>query len=71
MAGPPDEQRQVRPYVALVRIAAVLGMSTAGGIGLFLMVGGWWLAGLIAFALAVPCFTIMRLVERTAEPPSS
>ncbi len=71
MPAPSGDQRQVPPYVALVRIGAVVGMSTAAAIGIFLIVGGWWLAGFIAIALAVPCFAIMRLVERTAEPPEA
>ncbi len=68
MTAPSEDQRRVPPYVALVRIGAVIGMSTAAGIGLFLLVGGWWVQGLIALVLAVPFFLVMRLVERTAEP---
>ncbi len=63
--GPPG---RVPPYVALVRIFAVVGMSTAAAIGIFLFVGGWWLAGLIAMVFALPFFALMRLVEGTAEP---
>lgn len=76
MITPPDEQqaneRQVPAYVALVRIAAVIGMSTALAIGLFLTVGGFFLAGLVAAVIAVPFFVVMRLVERaveSSEPP--
>ena len=73
-APPEDQERQVPAYVALVRIAAVIGMSTALGFGLFLIVGGFFLAGFIAVALAVPFFLVMRFVERMVEasgPPSS
>ena len=73
-APPEDQERQVPAYVALVRIAAVIGMSTALGFGLFLIVGGFFLAGFIAVALAVPFFLVMRFVEHTVEssgPPSS
>lgn len=69
MTAPTGDQRQVPTYVALVRIGAVIGMSATAAAGIFLIVGGWWLAGLIALALALPCFAVMRLVERTAEPP--
>jgi len=72
MTTPPEEQqheRQVPAYVALVRIIAVLGMSTALAIGLFLTVGGFFLAGLVAAAVAVPFFVLMRLVERAVEAP--
>ena len=71
MTAPPGNHRQVPPYVALVRIAAVVGMSTlaAFGIVLILLGGDYWVWGLLAIALALPCFVVMRLVERTAEPP--
>ena len=69
MTTPTQEPRRVPPYVALVRIIAVIGMSTAAAFGIFLMIAEVWLPGLIAFAVAVPFFALMRLVERTAEPP--
>ena len=59
------------PYVALVRIGAVVGMSAAAAFGIFLIIGGWWLPGLISLALAVPWFAVMQLVEGTAEPPDT
>ena len=77
MNAPSEDHRRVPPYVALVRIAAVLGMSTlaAFGIVLILLGGDYWVWGLLAIGLALPCFVVMRLVERTAElpeePPSS
>ncbi len=71
MTAPSGDHRQVPAYVALVRIGAVVGMSTAAAFGLFLIVGGFLLPGLIAVALAVPCFAVMRLVERTVEPPEA
>jgi len=63
-----SDQDRVPPYVALVRIGAVIGMSIAAGLGLVLLVGGWWLQGLIAAAFALPFFGVMRLVERLAAP---
>ncbi|OGO52047.1 MAG: hypothetical protein A2148_06870 [Chloroflexi bacterium RBG_16_68_14] len=69
MAGSSGDQRDVPAYVALVRIGTVIGMAGAVAFGIFLIVGGWWLAGLIAIALAAPCFAVMRLVEGPAEPP--
>jgi len=71
MTGPSEEHGRVPPYVALVRIGAVVGMSTAAAFGIFLLIGGAWLPGLIAVALAIPCFFVMRLVERTAGPPEA
>ena len=67
MTGPAEERR-VPPYVALVRIGAVVGMSVFFAFGLFLLVGGIWASGLISLALALPFFVVMRLVESIAEP---
>ena len=56
------------PYVALVRIGSVIGMSVMLAFGIFFFIGGWWVAGLVAMVLAVPFFMVMRLVESIAEP---
>ncbi len=68
MAGPTPEERRVPPYVALIRIGAVLGMSffAAGGI-LILLIGDYYWQGLASLALATPFFAVMRLAERLAE----
>ena len=73
MAINPDGRRAVPAYVALVRIGAVVSMSAAAAFGIFLLIAGtdYFVWGLISIAAAVPCFAIMRLVERTAEPPES
>lgn len=73
MSAEPGDRREVPPYVALVRIAAVVGMSAATAFGVFLLLLGadYLVWGVICIALAVPCFAIMRLVERIAEPPGS
>lgn len=76
MAGPTEEERRVPPYVALVRIGAVIAMSVFAALGLFILIGsvgtswGWSLVGLISLALAVPFFFVMRLVENTAQTPA-
>lgn len=68
MAGPTQDERRVPPYVALIRIGAVLGMSffAAGGI-LILLMGNYYWQGLASLALATPFFAVMRLAERLAE----
>ena len=66
--APTKNERRVPPYVALVRIGAVLGMSTMLAFGIFFFIGGWWLAGLISMALSLPFFVVMRLVESIAPP---
>ena len=68
MAGPTQNERRVPPYVALIRIGAVLGMSffAAGGI-LILLMGNYYWHGLAALALTTPFFGVMRLAERLAE----
>ena len=71
MTGPSPEERRVPPYVALVRIGAVVGMSTAAAFGIFFLVGGASQAGLIALAITLPFFFVMRLVEQAAGPPDT
>ncbi len=68
MTGPVGEERRVPPYVALVRIGAVVGMSIFTAFGLFLLIGAIWVPGLISLSLALPFFVVMRLVESIAEP---
>lgn len=72
MTAPPSDegQRRVPPYVALVRIVAVLAMSAAAAFGIFIMLLGvdYLLWGALIFALALPPFLIMRLLERIAGP---
>ena len=68
MTEPAGEERRVPPYVALVRIGAVVGMSIFTAFGLFLLIGAIWVPGLISLSLALPFFVVMRLVESIAEP---
>jgi hypothetical protein len=70
MSEGPIDQRRVPPYVALVRIGAVVCMSGAAAFGVFLLLLGtnYLLWGLLCLALALPFFAVMRLVERIAEP---
>jgi hypothetical protein len=69
MTGEPADRRDVPPYVALVRIAAVVGMSTVIAFGIFLLLLGTdyiaW--ALLSMALALPFFALMRFAERNAE----
>lgn len=68
MTAPSGDERRVPPYVALVRIGSVIGMSVMLAFGLFFLIGGWWVAALVSMALALPFFIVMRLVESIAEP---
>ena len=68
MAVPTEGERRVPPYVALVRIGAVLGMSFFAAAGILLLIGNAILAGFIALALALPFFGVMRLAETLAVP---
>lgn len=56
----------IPPYVLVARIGSILGMSFSLAIGLLMLIGGWWVPSLIAFACFVPSFGIMALVERKA-----
>ncbi len=53
-------------YLAVARIAAVVGMALTLAIGILLIVGGWLAVGALVLAASVPFFALMRLVERTA-----
>ncbi len=68
MTAPTENERRVPPYVALVRIGSVIGMSVMLAFGLFFFIGAWWVAGLVSMALSLPFFIVMRLVESIAEP---
>jgi hypothetical protein len=52
--------------LAVVRIVSVLGMSFAIALGIFLLLGGWWLTGLISLVAAAPFFVVMRYMEKHA-----
>ena len=67
---PPQEPRRVPAYVALVRIAAVIGMSATIAFGLFLLIAGvdFFLFALVFFAAAIPFYLLMRFVEKLADP---
>ncbi|MCH7579562.1 MAG: hypothetical protein IIB22_04905 [Chloroflexi bacterium] len=67
MAGSTQEERRVPPYVALIRIGAVLGMSFFAAGGILLLIGDAYWQGLVALALATPFFGVMRIAERLAE----
>ncbi len=41
-------------------------MSFALALGLLMLIGGWWVSSLIAFAFFIPSFGVMALVERKA-----
>jgi hypothetical protein len=70
MDAPPEEQqneRQVPAYVALVRIVAVIGMSAAMAMGLFVLLLPNFILAAVLIACAIPFFVLMRLVERSVE----
>ncbi len=67
MTAPAGEERRVPPYVALIRIGAVIGMSFFAAGGILLLIGDAYWQGLVALALATPFFAVMRLAERLAE----
>jgi hypothetical protein len=59
----------VTPYLVAARILAVLGMSFAIAVGLFLMLAGAVLVGFLILIAALPFFFLMRYVEnRTPRP---
>jgi hypothetical protein len=58
----------IPPYVLVARIGSILGMSFALAIGLLLLIGGWFLWSIVAFAAFIPSFGLMAYVERKAAP---
>lgn len=66
-----EGDRRVPPYVALVRIGAVVGMSVFLAFGLFFFIGGLWMPGVISTLLSTPFFAVMRLAENLATPAGS
>jgi hypothetical protein len=67
--SPEEARARVPPYVALVRIGAVVAMSVAAAFGIFLLLAGgdYWKPGIVCLVLAVPFFFLMRFAERTAD----
>jgi hypothetical protein len=55
-------------YLAVARVAAVVGMAFAAAIGILLLIGGWLALGVQALAAAVPIFVLMR---QSAEPTAA
>ena len=53
-------------YVLVARIGSIVGMSFALAIGLLLLLGGFVLASLVAFAAFFPALGIMVYAERRA-----
>ncbi len=56
----------IPPYVLVARIGSILGMSFALAIGLLMLIGGWFVWSLVAFAAFIPAFGLMAYVERKA-----
>jgi hypothetical protein len=61
---------KVSNYVIVGRIVFVTGLSFAIAAGIFLLLGGYLLWGLIALIAALPFLALMFLIERgTPAPP--
>ena len=60
------EEERAPAVLAIVRIVSVLGMSVGVALGIFLLLGAWWLPALASFAAAVPFFVVMRYMEKRA-----
>jgi hypothetical protein len=59
-------QETLPPYILVVRIGSILGMSFALAIGLLLLLGGFVLGAVVAFLAFLPSFGIMVYAERRA-----
>ena len=58
------QEERAPALLAIVRIVSVLGMSLGIALGVFLLLGAWWLPALLAFAAALPFFVVMRYLEK-------
>jgi len=54
-------------YLVAGRIVAFLGMGFSSSLGLFLLLGGFWLAGFITLAFLLVSLGLLYLVEWLAE----
>jgi hypothetical protein len=57
-------QPRIPTYIVIGRIIAVVGMSLAIALGIFLLLGGLWLWGLGALVASLPFFAMIFLIER-------
>lgn len=57
-------EERAPPLLAVIRIVSVLGMSIGISFGLFMLLGGWWVAAVISFLAAIPFFVVMRYMEK-------
>jgi hypothetical protein len=62
---------KVPAYVIVGRIVFVTGLSFAIAVGIFLILGGYWTWGIVAFAAALPFLALMFLIERGADQAPS
>src|SRR3990172_10712380 len=58
------ENERAPAILAIVRIVSLLAMSLAIALGIFLLLGGWWLTSVISFLAAIPFFFLMRYLEK-------
>jgi hypothetical protein len=61
------QERRVPLVVVFVRITAVTGIGFAAALGIFLLLGGFWQAGLISLAAVLFFLFLMFYIERYAE----
>jgi hypothetical protein len=57
-------QPRIPVYIVIGRITAVIGMSAAIAVGIFLLLAGTWQWGLGSLLAAVPFFAMIFLIER-------
>ena len=60
------ENERAPALLAVVRIISVLGMSVAIALGIFLLLGAWWLPAAISLLASIPFFALMRYMEKRA-----
>lgn len=58
-------------YIIVGRVVAILGLSLAIAVGIFILLAGWITLGALALAAAVPFAALIFLIERAPGGASS
>ena len=55
---------RIPTYIVAGRVLFVTGLSLALAVGIFLLLGGYWLWGVVALLCSLPFLGLMFLIER-------
>ena len=61
------QQGNIPIGVVIARIGSVIGLSAALAVGILLLLGGYWVGGLVALLCSLPFLGLLRFVEYRGE----